>query len=75
MDYLGHLGYLFKCGCTLAKLGRAQVPHGYHILQNRDGFYFWIRECDGLESEVYWDKWRVLRGAVAMSIKGETNGK
>ena len=54
------------CTCMDHALGIQRMPAGYHLMLDGDGMYFyWLREADGAESVIHWDKWAVWRGARA----------
>jgi hypothetical protein len=50
-------------------LGIQSMPHGYALMLDADEMYFfWLREADGAESVVHWNKWAVRKGALLHAI-------
>lgn len=59
-------------GCRACSLGIRSMPDGYTLMQNRDGYYFWLENATGRESVIHWDNWAIYRGAHARA--GATAG-
>lgn len=54
--------------CRSKSLGIQQMPYGYALMQNEDGYWYWLR-FNGVNSVISWNKWDAWRGANADYIK------
>jgi hypothetical protein len=62
------VAFELELGCVdyTDRLGIAKMPAGYRLYLNPDyTHFFWIRESDGAQSSINWDKWAVRREAIA----------
>ena len=53
-------------GSRAAYLGIQEMPSGYALMQDFDGYYYWLRH-DGKQSAIHWDRWIVYAWAWAKS--------
>ena len=45
-------------GSRVVYLGLQRMPSGYVLMQDLDGYYYWLRH-DGEQSVIHWDRWAV----------------
>lgn len=51
------------CSDRSTALGFAKMPEGYALMLDHDEAYFYWLRHDGVQSDIHWDRWAILKSA------------